>query len=102
MIVELGDGQVAGLPPSVSAMEFYRMLIAGTPAQITSSIHAQRGRFADSAGRKTCRPRIRPERAIRACRQVLALLFVPLVSEALPHRKLRPLVVALVRRISRK
>jgi ATP-grasp domain-containing protein len=32
MIVELGDGQIAGLPPSVSALEFYRMLEAGTPA----------------------------------------------------------------------
>jgi ATP-grasp domain, R2K clade family 3 len=34
MIVELGDGQVAGLPPGISAIEFYRMLIAGTPAQM--------------------------------------------------------------------
>jgi hypothetical protein len=27
MIVELGDGQVAGLPPSLDAVEFYRMLL---------------------------------------------------------------------------
>jgi len=33
MIVELGDGQVAGLPPSVSAMEFYRHLTAGRAVQ---------------------------------------------------------------------
>jgi hypothetical protein len=34
MTVELGDGQVAGLPPGVDAVEFYRMLTAGTPAQM--------------------------------------------------------------------
>jgi hypothetical protein len=37
MIVELGDGQVAGLPPGVNAVEFYRMLMAGGPAQTVAS-----------------------------------------------------------------
>lgn len=30
MIVELGDGQVAGLPPGIDAMEFYRRLAHGS------------------------------------------------------------------------
>jgi hypothetical protein len=33
MIVELGDGQVAGLPPGIDAVEFYRTLMAGMSAQ---------------------------------------------------------------------
>ena len=34
-IVELGDGQVAGLPPSINAVEFYRALLLGSPGDVS-------------------------------------------------------------------